>query len=130
MLCRMYQKIKTDGYGQHTDCEICLIKEIKDEKIQMLNKNIKQLEELSINVKQAIIEIKLLLEKVDEDKEKLKTEIQNSFTKLRNELNKKEDEIFLQIDNKYEELFFEKQFILDIKKLPDKIDKSLKKEKC
>lgn len=122
-------KIKTDGYGQHTDCEICLIKEIKDEKIQMLNKNIKQLEELSTNIKEAIKKIKLLLEKVDEDKEKLKIEIQNSFTKLRNELNKKEDEIFLQIDNKYEELFFDKQFILDIEKLPDKIDKSLQKGK-
>ena len=44
------------------------------------------------------------------------------FTKLRNLLNNKEDEILLQIDNKYEELFFDKNNFHETEKLPEKIN--------
>ena len=120
-------KIKGDEYGQHTNCEICTLKEIKEEKMNTLKENIKKLEELSINIKETVKSIKLVFEKVDEDKEKLKLDIQKIFTNLRNELNKKEDEILLQIDKEYEKLFFDENFARDIEKFPNKIDKSLKK---
>ena len=122
-------KIKGDEYGQHTDCSICPIKDIKDEKYNKLKENIKLLEDLSTNIKDLIKEIKLIIEKVEDDKEQLKLEIQKMFTKLRNLINNKEDEILLQIDKKYEELYFDKDYILELEKLPDKINKSLKKGK-
>ena len=33
-------KIKKDGYGQHTDCDVCLIKDIENEKKNKLKDNI------------------------------------------------------------------------------------------
>ena len=48
-------KIKKKGKGQHTDCDICLIEDIKDEKIELLNKNIKILEDLSKTLDKSII---------------------------------------------------------------------------
>ena len=71
----------------------------------------------------------MTIEKVEDDKEKLKKEIQSMFTKLRNLINNKEDEILLQIDNKYEEIFFDKDYIHETEKLPEKINKSLEKGK-
>ena len=77
-------KIKGEEYGQNTDCNICLLKDIKEEKMNKLETNIKLLEELSKNIKDSIKEFKTAIEKVENDKEKLKMEIQSMFTKLRN----------------------------------------------
>ena len=115
-------KIKGEEYGQHTDCNICPLKDIKEEKINKLETNIKILEELSKNINDSIKQIKIVIEKIEDDKEKLKKEIQSMFTKLRNLLNNKEDEILLQIDNKYEELFFDKNYFHETEKLPEKIN--------
>ena len=122
-------KIKGEECGQHTDCDICHLKDIKEEKINKLEANIKLLEKLSKNIVESIKQIKMTIEKVEDDKEKLKKEIQSMFTKLRNLLNNKEDEILLQIDNKYEEIFFDKDYIHETEKLPEKINKSLEKGK-
>ena len=43
-------KIKDKGNGQHTDCNVCLIEEIKDEKKSKLKENIKYLEDCSIKI--------------------------------------------------------------------------------
>ena len=75
-------KIKSKNNGQHKDCNVCLIKDIEEEKKSKLKENIKILEDLSINFKQSIEDLKKLFEKINEDKEKLKTTIQNIFTKL------------------------------------------------
>ena len=40
-------KLKREGKGQHTDCDICLIEDIENEKKKNLNKNIEILEDLS-----------------------------------------------------------------------------------
>ena len=40
-------KIKDEYHGKHTDCEVCLIKNIKEEKRNKLKDNIKYLEDLS-----------------------------------------------------------------------------------
>ena len=122
-------KIKGEGYGQHTDCNICPLKDIKEEKINKLKENIKILEDLSSNIKDSIKEMKEIIEKIEEDKDKLKLEIQNMFTKVRTLINNKEDEILLQIDNKYEELYSNKDYIVEIDKFPEKINKSLEQGK-
>ena len=122
-------KIKSDEYGQHTDCTICSLKDIKQEKLNKLKDNIKELEDLSKNINESITEIKLAFEKIEEDKEKLKTDIQSIFTKIRNLLNNKEDEILQLIDTKYEEIYIHKDYIIDIEKLPEKINKSIEKGK-
>ena len=122
-------KIKGEEFGQHNDCEVCTLNEIKSEKKNILKDNIKILEDLAINIKETIKEIKTIFEHLEDEKEKLKTEVQQAFTKLRNELNNKEDEILLEIDKKYEKSIFDKDLIVQNEKLPDKIDKSLQKGK-
>ena len=86
-------KIKDEIYGQHKDCDVCKIKDIKDEKKNKLGENIKFLEELSKNLQNTIKELKILLENVNKSKEDLKLKIKNIFTKIRNILNNREDEL-------------------------------------
>ena len=49
-LCR----IKDNESGQHTDCDVCFIKDIKEEKKSKLKENIKILEDLSKNIEESI----------------------------------------------------------------------------
>ena len=69
-------KIKDEKNGQHKDCEVFQISQIKDEKKNKLNENIKILEELSNNLFKSINEIKILFNTLNEKKEKLKLSIQ------------------------------------------------------
>jgi len=87
------------------------------------------LEELFINLKDSINNLKIFLEQVEKDKEELKLKVQTTFTKIRNCLNEKEDELMLKIDNKYKEEFFDENTIKQIEFLPKKIEKSLEKGK-
>ena len=84
MLCCAFciTKIKEDGNGQHKDCDVCSIRDIEKEKKNKLKENIENLEQLSLNLQQSINEIKNSFEKLEKDKEKMKTNIQNIFTKL------------------------------------------------
>ena len=50
-------KIKTDGKGQHANCDICLIENIKDQKSRILKQNILNLEKLSKNIDGLINEL-------------------------------------------------------------------------
>ena len=43
-------KIEYDGNGHHKDCDVCLIKEINDEKKNKLEENINYLKDLSNNL--------------------------------------------------------------------------------
>ena len=79
-------KIKEEGYGQHSDCDVCHIKYIIDEKKNKLKENINHLEELSNQIEKSINEIKNIYEDINKNKEELKLKIQNIFTKLRNVL--------------------------------------------
>ena len=80
-------KIKEKGKGQHSDCEICSIEKIKDEKKNKLNENIKNLEELSNSIDNSIKELKKIFEKVNNNKEELKMQLLKKFTQIRNNLN-------------------------------------------
>ena len=55
-------KIKGKGNGQHSDCTICFIEEIKNAKKNILNENIKNLEQFSKTINSSIEELKQILE--------------------------------------------------------------------
>ena len=57
-------KIKGKGNGQHHDCNVCLIEEIKEEKKSKLKENIKYLEESSKNIEESIKKMKEIYEKI------------------------------------------------------------------
>ena len=83
-------KIRDKRYGQHTDCDICYIKDIKNEKKSKLKDNIKLLEDLSNSINESINKIKIIYEKINKEKEELKLKIQKIFTQIRNTLNNEE----------------------------------------
>ena len=122
-------KIKDDENGQHKECDVCSIKDIEKEKKNKLKENIENLEKLYLNLQQSINEIKNIFEKIEKDKEEMKTNIQNIFTKFRNELNDKEDKILLEIDKEFEDNFINKNIIKESEKLPNKIKEHLDKGK-
>ena len=122
-------KIKNEIYGKHTDCDVCLIKDIQEEKKNQLNKNINHLEDLSNNFDKSINELKVLIDKINENKEELKIKIQKIFTKIRNAINEKEEKLLIEVDQKYDEVFIKDDIIKKFEKLPNKIKISLEKEK-
>ena len=122
-------KIKTKEIGQHKDCDICIIEDIEKEKKDKLKENIKILEDFSSNLQQSINELKKIFEKIEKDKEAIKLNIQTIFTKLRNILNVREDKLLSDVDQKYNELFFNEDNIKDCEKLPKKVKTSLEKGK-
>ena len=64
--------------------------------------------------------IKNNFDKIEKNKEELKTNIQKIFTKLRNVLNDGKDKLLTEVDNKYNELFFNEQIIRECDRLPKK----------
>ena len=122
-------KIKIKGKGQHKDCEVCYIKKIKNIKKQYLDKNLKNLKELSNKLEPSIKELKSIYEKINDRKEKLKIDVQKKFTKLKCEINNREDKLLEEIDKKYNELFFKEELIRESEKLPNLVKLSLEKVK-
>ena len=91
-------KIKIKGKGQHTDCNICALDDIVEEKEKNLDKNIKSLESLSEIFQSSIKELNEIFNKINENKEEIKLNIQKTFTKIRSELNNREDELLNEVD--------------------------------
>ena len=77
---------------------------------------------------ESINKIKNIFNKISKDKEELKIKIQKIFTKIRNEINNREDELLLEVDKQFENVFFNEDVIKNSEKLPNKIKYSL--EKC
>ena len=121
--------IKHEGNGFHKDCSICIIEEIKDKKKNKLNENILNLNELSKTLEESINKLKNIFEKINENKEELKLKTQKIFTKIRSVLNEREDMILLEIDKKFDEIYFSEKIIKDNEKLPNKIKPLLEKIK-
>ena len=122
-------KISKKGFGFHKDCNVCLIDEIKDEKENKIKSNIKYLEEISNSLNDSINKLKIILEKIIKNKEELKLNIQNTFTKIRNALNNREDELLLEVDKNFNELYCDEKILEQCEKLPNKIKFSLEKSK-
>ena len=122
-------KLKEEGYGQHSDCDVCHIKNIKDEKRNKLKENINNLEELYKQIEKSINKLKIIKEEINKNKEELKLKIQTIFTKIRNVLNEKEDKLLLDIDNECNNKYIKESIIKENIKLPNKIKKSIDKAK-
>ena len=122
-------KIKGKGNGKHKDCDICFIEKIKKNKKKSLDKNLNYLGELSKTLNESINELKKIFEKIVENKEALKMEIQKIFTKIRNTFNEREDELLLEVDKKYDNLFFKEELIKTSEKLPNITTLLIKKGK-
>ena len=122
-------KLKEEGYGQHSDCDVCHIKNIKDEKKNKLKENINNLEKLYKQIEKTINELKILYEEINKNKEELKLKIQTIFIKIRNALNEKENKLLLDIDNEYNNKYIKEDIIKESIKLPYKIKKSIDKGK-
>ena len=118
-------KIKDEINGQHTDCNVCIIKDIENEKKNKLKENIKCLEKLSNSLEESINKLKIIFEKINENKENLKLKIQKIFTKIRNDINNREDELLSEVDKNFNENYFDENIIKDSEKLPNKIKESL-----
>ena len=114
-------KIKVKGNGEHFNCKVCLIEEIKDEKKNKLNENIKYLEDFSEKIDNLINELKALFKKINESKEELKLKISNLFTKIRNTINEREDELLLELENIFDKSFFKEELIKNGEKIPEQI---------
>ena len=122
-------KINGKGNGQHNNCDICFIEDIKNEKKDKLKGNIKSLEDLSNKLEESIKNLKGIFEKINECKEKMKIEIQKIFTKIRTELNDREDVLLLEVDKYFDENYPNEDIIKKSDKLPMKIKESLEKGK-
>ena len=122
-------KIESKGNGLHKNCNVCNIEEIKDEKKNKLKDNIQYLEKISKTLDQSIKELKIIFEKINMSKENLKIEIQKIFTEIRNALNEREDQLLLEVDNKFNNTFFNEEIIKQSEKIPNKMKISLEKGK-
>ena len=122
-------KIKGDGFGQHSDCDICLTKYIKDKKRTKLKDNIIVLEDLSKSLGNSIIELKEIFDKINMKKEELIINVQKRFTKLRYTINEREEQLISEIEDKFNILCFKESIIKNIEELPDKVKISLDKGK-
>ena len=122
-------KIKGEDYGQHTDYVVCLIQKISDEKINKLKDNIKYLEDISLIIEDSMNELKKIIIKIDERKEELKIQVSKIFTKIRSALNEREDQLLLEIDNKFNEFIFDEKLIKQSEKIPNKIKEFLERGK-
>ena len=118
-------KIKDEIYGHHHDCDVCSIKDIMDEKRNMLKQNINLLENLYKNLLESMNEFQKIFDQINNDKEEIKLKISNMFTKVRNVLNEREDKLMVEIDKLYNDLFFKEDIIKEGEKLQNKIRESL-----
>ena len=130
-LCCIFciSKIKNKEIGQHSDCDVCFIEEIEEEKKSKLEENLKILEELSNNLKEIINESKLSFDKINESKESVKKTIQQILTKIRNEINNREDKLMEEVDKKFSDTFLDENILKQAEKLPDKIEVLLSRGK-
>ena len=53
-------------------------------------------------------ELKSIFEEINKNKEELKIKVQTIFTKIRNVLNEKEDKLIYDIDEQYNNIYFNK----------------------
>ena len=122
-------KIKKNEIGNHKDCDACDIEAIKEEKKNKLKENIKILDDLSNSLQESIKNLKIIFEKKRENIEELKLKIQKIFTKIRSVINNRENQLLLEVDNYFNNIFFKDEIMKEIDKLPNKIKLSLEKGK-
>jgi len=122
-------KIKDEENGQHTECNVCSIKDIENEKKSKLKENIKYMEDCSVKIKNSIDELKKLFEEINHNKEELKLKVSKVFTQIRKAIDEREDKILLEIDEKFSKNYFKEEIIHQNENLPNKIIESIERGK-
>ena len=118
-------KIRGKGNGQHFNCNICFIEEIKDKKEKDFKANLNFLIEFSKDINNLLKDLKDSLERNKINKDKLKLQITDIFTKIRNILNDREAQLLLEVDKKSNKFLLNKDFIKKADELPKKINNLL-----
>ena len=106
-----------------------LQKNIKEEKKSKFNENIKILEDLSKTFQNSNNELIKIIEKINENKDTLKLNIQKIFTNIRNAINQREDELLLEVDKQFDDLYIKEDIIKENEKIPSKVKLALEKGK-
>ncbi len=106
-----------------------ILKKLKKKKKNKLNENIKCLQDIYNNIENSINELKKIFESVNENKEEVKMKIAEVFTTIRNPINEREDELLLEVDSQFNNLFFKEEIVNKSEKLPNEIKLSLEKGK-
>lgn len=120
-------KIKDKENGQHNDCDVCSLEEIKEEKKEELNKNIIYLENLSKKFGEKFQGLKDIYDDVYKEKEELKLYIQKIFKEIKNNINIREKQLLLEIENQFNDVFCNEDIVKESENLPDKIKNCLNK---
>ena len=115
--------------GKHNKCDICKIEDIKEEKKTQLENNIKTLENISVNIKESLEKTKNYYNKIEEQKEELKSKIMKIITNIRNKLNEREDELLSELDTFFLNISPSEKLIKEYEKIPKKINEILDKRK-
>ena len=92
--------------------------------------NVINLEKLNDKLKETILDLKNIFDKIDKEKEELKLNVQKIFTRLRTVINEREDELLNEIDKIFDDKFFDENLLKEGEKLPNKIKTSMEKVKA
>ena len=121
-------RIEFNGKGQHSNCDVCLIEDIKEDKKNKMKENIKCLEDLSKILEESINEEKKIYEKINENKEKLKQIIKDMYKQIKKIIIKRKDEILLKVEKQFNILFIKNNnMIKEIEKLSNRIKIALQR---
>ena len=122
-------RIKNKEYGQHTDCNVSPIEDIKEQKINKLKENIRCLGDISKTFENSINELKQLYQNNNKSKEELKNKITYIFLQIINAFNERKEKLLLEVDKKFEDLLFKENLINEGENLPFIINDCLQKGK-
>ena len=114
-------KIKDEENGQHCDCNILRIKDIEEDKKNKLEENLQILDDLSQNIEESINQLKSIFKLINDKKENFKLKIKTIFSEMKKIINDRENELLLEIDNKFDNIYFKEDIIKENEKLPNKI---------
>ena len=133
LFCKTHNKLCcstcTEKNGKHNKCQICKIEDIKEEKKNNLEKNLKALEDLSVNINDSIDKYKNYYERMEELKEELKSKIMKIFTNIRNKLNEREDKLLTELDTLSLNIYPSEKILNECERIPKKIKELLAKKK-
>ena len=120
-------KIKDKENGQHNDCDVCSLEEIKEAKKKELNKNIIFLENLSHKFGENYQKLMNIYEDIFNEREELKSYIKKIFDEIKNNINTREKQLLLEIDNQFNDVFCRDDIIKESENLPEKIKNCIDK---
>ena len=117
-------RIKDEKNGQHSECDICKLNDIKDSKEKKFKESFDKLEDISNDLDQSINKFDLFKIETNKEKENLKSKIKNVFLKLKHLLEERENQLLLELEKEYNKIFLDEKIIKENQKLPLKLKNS------